>query len=161
MALHGATRTRSAWLSVFLLVAVQAAGAPSWRLPDLNGEPIGPGDFAGDWVVVNYWATWCKPCREEMPELDALNGAGGGPVVLGVAWEDASVADLRRFLDNVSVGYPVVRVDPFDPPGSVAAPRVLPTTVVYGPEGAEVERFHGPVSRADIERVIQGDGGGS
>lgn len=56
-------------------------------------------------------------------------------MVPGVAWQDATVADLEVFLDNVPVGYPVLRADPFDPLGSVEAPRVLPMTGVTAPAG--------------------------
>lgn len=148
-------RGGAAWVAVLILAASGATATPAWRLPDLSGTPVGPADHAGDWVVVNYWATWCKPCLEEMPDLNALAAAGGQLVVLGVAWEDTSVENLKRFLEKVSVDYPVLRVDPFEPPAAMEAPRVLPTTVVYDPGGQEVERFHGPVTRADIERVTQ------
>jgi hypothetical protein len=81
--------------------------------------------------------------------------------VPGVAREEVTVADLEGFLDNVPVGRPVLRVDIFDSPETVEAPRVLPITVVYGPCGEQVVRFHGAVSRADVERVTQSEGGGS
>lgn len=155
---HG---TVAASLALLLLATHVAAAAPSWRLPDLSGERIGPADFAGQWVVINYWATWCKPCREEMPELNALAASQERLVVLGVAWEDATVEDLQAFMKMVPVEYPVLRVDPFDPPADIEAPRALPVTVVYGPGGDEVKRFHGPVTGSDIERVIHGNGGGS
>lgn len=149
----------TACLAVFMLVSAGTAATPSWRLPDLAGESVGPADFEGRWMVVNYWATWCKPCREEMPELNALARAHSDLAVLGVAWEDASVNDLQAFLEKVPVDYPVLRADPFDPPPAIEAPRVLPTTVIYGPAGEELKRFHGPVTRADIERVVHSDGG--
>lgn len=151
----------AACVAVLLLAAMPVSAAPGWRLPDLSGELVGPADFEDRWVVVNYWATWCKPCREEMPALNALAGAHGNLAVLGVAWQDAPVAELERFLERVPVHYPVLRADPFEPPEALDPPRVLPTTVVYGPGGELARRFHGPVTRADIERIIQGDGGGS
>lgn len=138
-----------------LLLASEVAGAaPDWRLTDLRGRSVGPADFAGNWVVVNYWATWCKPCREEMPELDRIADRNDDVTVLGIAWEDTSPAELKRFLERFPVSYPILRADPFDPPPGVEAPRVLPTTLVFGPGGQLVERFHGPVSRTAIQAVV-------
>lgn len=159
MAKRAAIVTGTACLAVFMLISAGVAAMPSWRLPDLAGESLGPADFEGRWVVVNYWATWCKPCREEMPELNALARANDNLAVLGVAWEDVTVDDLTGFLKKVPVDYPVLRADPFDPPPAIEAPRVLPTTVIFGPAGDEVRRFHGPVTRADIEQVVHGNGG--
>lgn len=127
---------------------------PGWRLPDLEGVNTGPADYPGNWIVVNYWATWCKPCREEMPALDELARANPDVTVLGVAWEDTSAEQLRQFLERVPVDYPVLRADPFDPPPDVEKPRVLPTTLIFSPDGTLARRFHGPVSRADIQGVV-------
>lgn len=138
-----------------LLSVAGAAAASGWRLPDLEGREVGPADYPGRWVVVNYWATWCKPCREEMPALDAIARGQDDVAVLGVAWEDTGPAELEAFLERVSVSYPVVQADPFDPPPGVEAPRVLPTTLVFGPDGALAKRFHGPVSRSDILHVVE------
>lgn len=136
--------------------------ADGWRLESLEGTTVSLQDFAGNWVVLNYWATWCKPCREEMPELDRLHRERDDVVVLGIAWEDTGADRLRAFLERYPVGYPVLPADPFKPPPGLEPPRVLPTSVIFGPDGIEAERFHGPVTRELIESVIRGveqDGG--
>ncbi len=114
------TRSQALIAAALLLAAAGAAAMPGWQLPDLDGRATGPADYPGNWVVVNYWATWCKPCREEMPALDDLARANPGITVLGVAWEDTSAGELKAFLERVPVDYPVLRADPFDPPPDVA-----------------------------------------
>lgn len=129
-----------------------------WRLQTLEGGWLALDDFQGSWVVLNYWATWCKPCREEMPDLDEMDRERKDVAVVGIAWEDTAPGELRKFLEQTSVGYPIVPVDPFDPPPGLEAPRVLPTSVVFDPEGDEVERLYGPVTRKLLEEVIAGGG---
>ena len=139
---------------LILLACGMAGAVPDWRLTDLQGRSIGPADFAGEWVVVNYWATWCKPCREEMPVLDGIASRNDHVTVLGIAWEDTRPVELERFLERLPVSYPILRADPFDPPPDVEAPRVLPMTLVFGPDGQLVERFQGPVSHSDIQSIV-------
>jgi len=146
---------------LLVLASGVADAVPEWRLTDLQGRSIGPADFAGDWVVVNYWATWCKPCREEMPALDEIANRNDHVTVLGIAWEDTSTAALERFLDRFPVSYPILRADPYDPPPNVEAPRVLPMTLVFAPDGQLARRFHGPVSRGDIQSVVDGERSGT
>lgn len=131
-----------------------AALAGGWQLSSLDGDRISLSDYSGQWVVLNYWATWCKPCREEMPELDRLDRRRDDVTVLGVAWEDTSTERIGAFLDKHPVGYPVLLADPFQPPAGMEPPRVLPTTIVYAPDGSEAKRLHGPVTRTLIEEVI-------
>lgn len=140
--------------ALLMLAGSGAAALPSWRLPDLENRSIGPLDFQGQWVVVNYWATWCKPCREEMPALDDIDRRNENLTVLGVAWQDADVEELKEFLERVPVSYPVLRVDPFEAPPDIQPPRVLPTTLVFAPDGALAERFYGPIAKSDVQAVI-------
>lgn len=137
-------------------VAVTGAHAEQWRLPSLDGRTVSITDYAGQWVVLNYWATWCKPCREEMPELDRLDRERGDLAVIGIAWEDTEPDRLRAFLEDTPVGYPIAPVNPFRPPERLSAPRVLPTTVLYAPDGSEADTLYGPVSRELIsDRIAQ------
>jgi len=141
-------------VTLALAAACCTAGAVSWQLERLDGPPLGPADFAGRWVVVNFWATWCGPCREEMPELEALDRERDDLVVLGVAWDDAPVERLAGFVHDAGVSYPILTVDTFHPPAGLEPPRVLPTTVLIGPGGGEVDRYYGPVTRRLLDRAI-------
>ena len=81
---------------------------PDFRLPDPDGIERGPGDFAGKVLVVNFWATWCPPCREEMPGFMTLQTryAERGVQFLGVATDE--VDNVRRFVAEMGLNYPTV-----------------------------------------------------
>ncbi len=110
----------------------------------------------GRWVVVNYWATWCAPCRKEMPELDALHREREDVEVLGLAFEEIEVDDMRMFLNERPVSYPIAIVDVYAPPAAFDVPRGMPMTYLLNPEGHIAHRWLGPVTKAEIEAQIGG-----
>lgn len=148
-------------LAVLLLLLAISAWAEyeteepvEFTLPQLGGGAVSASDFRGEWVVVNYWATWCKPCVKEMPELSELNSQNPELTVLGLAYEDLDDADFEAFLEKTPVSYPILKVDVYDPPEPFGAPRVLPTTIILDREGRAVKGFLGPVTREDIENYL-------
>lgn len=125
-----------------------------FSLPVLGGGRAAIGDYRGQWVVLNYWATWCAPCRKEIPELSAMHRERGDITVLGLAFEDVEVGAFEAFLDEFDVSYPVLLVDVYAPPAPFGAPKVLPTTLLLDPSGHSVKAFLGPVTRQAIEGYI-------
>ncbi len=122
------------------------------------------GDFdiaaqRGRWVVVNYWATWCRPCLEEMPELSALDAMREHVQVIGLAYEEIEAEELREFLEKHPVVYPIAVVDVTDPPAAFEVPRGLPMTYLVDPEGRLAKQFLGPVTARQIEEAIAEAGG--
>ena len=144
----------------FLLTAanLQAAGEAEepidFTLQYLHGEEVSLSEFRGNWVVLNYWATWCSPCRKEIPELSALNEAREDIIVLGLAFEDTEMENFDEFLEEFHPSYRILLVDVYEPPEPFGAPRVLPTTIILNPEGYAVKTYLGPVTREDIESFI-------
>ena len=135
------------------------ADFPTLRLATLDGAPYDLAAHRGKWVVVNFWATWCKPCVKEMPDLSALDAMREHVEVLGLAYDDSEPADIRAFLKEHPVAYPIAIVDTFDPPRDFATPRGLPTTYLIGPDGKLVKKFMGPITAAEIEAAIAAAGG--
>jgi len=125
-----------------------------FTLQRLHGKEISLKQLRGKWVVLNYWATWCAPCRKEIPELSALNTAREDIIVLGLAFEDADTESFDVFLKEFHISYPVLLVDVYAPPEPFGAPRVLPTSIILNPEGYPVKTFLGPVTREQIEAFI-------
>ena len=125
-----------------------------FTLQQLGGGDVSLSDYRGEWVVVNYWATWCAPCRKEMPELSALHDERPDVTVLGLAFEDVEDNDFVDFLATAPVSYPILKVDVYEPPEPFGAPRVLPTTIILDPAGRAVKAFLGPVTRESIERFL-------
>lgn len=125
-----------------------------FTLPRLGGAAVSLSDFRRQWVVINYWATWCAPCRKEIPELSKLHQERDDITVLGLAFEDTDDTALAEFLADFEVSYPILRVDVYDPPQPFGAPRALPTTILLDPQGRVAKTFIGPVTRQAIEQFI-------
>jgi thiol-disulfide isomerase/thioredoxin len=113
-------------------------------------------EHRGRWVVANFWATWCAPCRKEMPELDALHREREDVEVLGLAFEEIAVEDMRAFLSERPVSYPIAIVDVYAPPAAFEVPRGMPMTYLLSPTGVIAHRWLGPVTKAEIEARIAG-----
>jgi thiol-disulfide isomerase/thioredoxin len=143
-----------------LMAALSASAAYETETPvdfslmQLGGGEISLSDLRGGWVVINYWATWCAPCRKEMPELSALHDERDDLTVLGLAFEDLDDAAFEEFLLEFHASYPILRVDVYQPPEPFGAPRVLPTTIILDKQGRAVKAFLGPVTREAIEEYI-------
>lgn len=147
--------------------AAGAVGAPplpedgaaiELALPTLEHGEYDIGDARGRWVVVNYWATWCAPCRKEMPELDALHREREDIEVLGLAFEEIEPADMRDFLAGRPVSYPIAIVDVYAPPAAFEVPRGMPMTYLIDPQGRIAHRWLGPVTQAEIEARVDANG---
>ena len=126
-----------------------------FTLPRLHGEALSLSELRGNWVVVNYWATWCAPCRKEIPELSELHDSDDEIVVLGLAFEDTDIAVFDEFLEEFKPSYEILLVDVTAPPEPFGTPMVLPKTIILNPQGVPVKTFLGPVTKDDLEAVIK------
>ncbi len=178
---HTPTRQRFTARSIAMIVAVVVAGGwvavAALREPDLpefeaSGDPIElpvEGTFPavsldtfegmmvglrGQPVVVNLWASWCAPCRTEMPLLqDAADTYSGEAVILGVASND-DPGDARRFVDKLGLTYPNV----FDESGEIRAALGLtayPTTLVFDADGVISARVNGGISEQRLAGLVE------
>ena len=132
---------------------------PSLRVETLDGDQYDLADHRGRWVVLNFWATWCAPCREEMPELSALGVMREHVEVVGLAYEEIEPEAMRAFLEEHPVAYPIAIVDVYDPPADFDTPRGLPMTYLIAPDGSVARQFLGPITAHDIETAIAEAGG--
>ena len=145
-------------LVLWCLLAWTTAGADpvDFTLSDLDGKPHKLSEYRGKWVVVNYWATWCPPCLEEIPDLMDFHDKHSAidAVVLGINFENVGTDQLRSFVSKLRVTYPILRGDdsPRTPLGMVMG---LPTTIIVSPGGVPVARQEGPVSKSALEDFIR------
>jgi thiol-disulfide isomerase/thioredoxin len=123
--------------------ASNAAPAPPFLVEDLSGHLISTADWHGKVVLLNFWATWCPPCREEIPELTELAARYKDQLqIVGVAMDDSSRAEVAEFANRFRVNYPIVMAsrELVDEYGGVPA---LPTSFIIGPDGRVVQKHVG------------------
>ena len=107
---------------------------------------VGPptlDSLQGQWVVINYWARWCKPCIEEIPELNELDHSYDEITVLGVNYDGKTGEELAAEAADLGVAFTLLEHDPAAELG-VARPVVLPTTLIVGPDGKVRDTLVGP-----------------
>jgi cytochrome c biogenesis protein CcmG/thiol:disulfide interchange protein DsbE len=122
---------------------------------DLDGRDVGTSTWAGRVVVVNFWATWCAPCRREIPALSSLQDSYADRVlVLGVLDDNVTDDFARRFATSVGHRYPIVRTS-FDVESRFPYIAVLPMTFIVDQQGRLVHMYAGEIDPPRVERVIR------
>ena len=132
-----------------------SAKAPTWELRDLDGKLVKSSDFDGKVVVLDFWATWCPPCKAEIPGFIELQRTYGdrGLVVVGVSVDEEGSAVVKRFMTQFGMNYPVVLGDMglMQNFGGTA----IPTTVIIDRSGNVVARHVGFTSKETFEAEIK------
>lgn len=131
--------------------AAETAAKPTLSIKTLDGKTFTLAEQKGNWVIVNFWATWCSPCIKELPELSAFVTAHKNVRAIGLAYEDTEVAEIKEFLTKHPVSYPIAQVDTFEPPADFETPRGLPMTIIIAPDGSVAKKFTGPVDEAALK----------
>jgi thiol-disulfide isomerase/thioredoxin len=138
------------WMgSVALLLA--GCAREDFRWADGSGGRY--ADWAGKWVIVNYWAEWCAPCREEIPALNALMRERSDLLVVGVNFDGLEGEALTSVIGRMGIEFPVMVGSPrqaFPHP----MPEVLPTSLVITPEGELVRSLVGPQTRETFAAAL-------
>ena len=118
-----------------------------------DGRQVSLADFKGQTVVLNFWATWCIPCREEMPMFEQVwrSERDQNVTFIGVGVLDDEVL-LRSFLQSLTITYPTGLDD--GPISRAYDVRGMPTTVVIGPDGKLVKNWPGPIDRKNLDGLI-------
>lgn len=140
---------------------------PDVRFTDGDGQPRTLEDFHGKVVLLNVWATWCLPCRKEMPTLDRLQVAlgGSGFEVVALSVDRQGAAAVNTFFSEVGVRHLAVHVDASGQVLSALAALGLPTTVLIDADGLELGRLMGPAEWdapymvAFLRSVVEGKAG--
>jgi thiol-disulfide isomerase/thioredoxin len=137
-----------AWLSLAMLLALIGCS---------DAQDAAPGTLdlerlRGQWVVINYWAEWCKPCIKEIPELNALDQRYTAVTVMGVNYDGLSGEELQGQAQALGIEFRLLTSDPA-PQLGVARPVVLPTTLILDPQGQLTETLVGPQTLESLALV--------
>ena len=129
--------------------------APAFQIPGLDGKPVSPADARGKVVLLNFWATWCGPCRAEIPDLVELQARYKDQLqIIGLVVDDDDLDAIHKFIQQFRINYPVaiasddVRVQY----GGIAA---LPTSFLLDPQGRVVQKHTGLRDPALYETEIR------
>ena len=139
--------------TMLLAFAALPAASADFRLTDSDGKLHRLIDYRGKWVIVNFWATWCPPCLEEIPDLVAVTEARKDVQVFGVAMEFQDSKQVLQFAEGMFVNYPIVLGDR-NTADQVGKVQGLPTTFIYDPQGKLAVRHVGKITRKQIERLL-------
>lgn len=153
------TVSRHATLFLILLFVSQAAlssESVDFTLPDVDGQLHSLSDFRGEWVIVNFWATWCSPCLKEIPEFNEMSHMTEPVpvVVIGIDFEEIETEPLKKFMEALEMNYLVLRVGqspliPFEPL------KGLPTTFIVSPDGRIVYTKVGQVTQETLIEQLE------
>ena len=128
---------------------------PELTFFDGAGNEVSLADFRGEVVVLNLWATWCAPCRREMPSLDRLQArfGGDGLEVIALSLDRGDVAKVRDFYDELAISSLAIYHDPEGRAGRELGAPGLPTTILIDRNGQEVGRLLGPAEWDSDEAI--------
>ncbi len=135
---------------------LQGQPAPDFSLASLDGKTLKLSDYRGKAVLLNFWATWCEPCKIEMPWFADLQTKyeAQGLQVLGVAMDDATPKEIGEFAHKLGVNYPIL-VGKEEVGAQYGGVQYLPSTFYISRDGKIIDRVFGLVSRSEIESNIQ------
>ena len=139
--------------------AIKGALAPDFALISIDGKTVHLTDYRGKAVVLNFWATWCPPCRTEIPGFVELQRRYGpvGLEIVGITMDDAAEhksSAIAKTASDIGINYMVLLGN--DHVAEIYRVPWLPTTIFIGRDGRIISQLYGPLSQQDAERQIQG-----
>ncbi|MEO5861859.1 MAG: TlpA disulfide reductase family protein [Burkholderiales bacterium] len=141
--------------TLMLTISVSLAVPAEFQVTDTNGNIHTLEKYLGKWVLVNFWATWCPPCLEEIPEFSALYRSRRNKdlMVFGIAVDSTDPKLILEIAERQQMSYPLILGDD-DVTAQFGKINALPTTFLYAPSGKKVLHRIGPLTRAELEKLI-------
>lgn len=155
--LLGSTIGLCCWLS-------SIAQAGDFQLKDMQGHEQHLSAYQGKWVLVNFWATWCSPCLNEIPALNRLLDTHQNLAVIGIVMQSGSAAKIKEFAAAHQMRYPIVMgtravaAQVRASTGSDSELEVLPTSLLFGPKGELVYEQVGEITELAVAKLLTAKG---
>lgn len=132
-----------------------AACSQNSRFELLDGRHFSENDFNGRWMLINFWAEWCAPCIEEIPELNKLASFENelNLVVIGISYDQMNNARLQSLVDKLNIKYPVMATEP-SPILSFDLPQTLPSNYLISPQGKIITIMSGKQTFESVKRFL-------
>ncbi len=142
---------------VFMVLVLLAGCSTDEQVLFADGTHTQASHWQGRWLVINYWAEWCGPCRHEIPEFNALHDerVANGLVMLGVNYDNLQGQKLLEVIERMDIQFPVLAADPQSRYGYERA-TTLPMTVIISPAGQVHQVLIGPQTRASVKAALAG-----
>ena len=137
-----------------LLSLSPGAQAKGFMFTDSTGKKLTLADYKGKWVLINFWATWCPPCLKEIPDLVSLYESRKDVMVIGIAMDYQNPKTVLKFVDSLSISYPIVLGDR-KIVAQIGPVSMLPTTYLFDPAGQPAAYKVGLISRESIEEFMR------
>ncbi len=147
-------RRSLALLVCLLLLLSPGAQAKGFIFTDSTGKKLTLSDYKGKWVLINFWATWCPPCLKEIPDLVSLYESRKDVMVIGVAMDYRDSKTVLKFVNSLSISYPIVFGDK-KIAAQIGPISMLPTTYLFNPAGQPAAYKIGLISREDLEEFMR------
>ncbi|MDN5752466.1 MAG: TlpA family protein disulfide reductase [Nitrosospira sp.] len=141
-------------LLCLLLTLSAGAQAKDFVFTDSTGKKLTLSDYKGKWVLINFWATWCPPCLKEIPDLVSLYESRKDVMVIGIAMDYRDPKAVLKFVDSLSISYPIVFGDK-KIAAQIGPVSMLPTTYLFDPAGQPAAYKVGLISRESLEEFMR------
>jgi peroxiredoxin/YHS domain-containing protein len=132
--------------------------APAFSLEDLAGDPVSNQSLAGRVVLLDFWATWCAPCRKSMPELQAMHEkyAERGVSIVGVSIDEGGAAKVKKFVASKKFTYPIAVDSGQDPAWNAFRVKAIPAAYLIDQQGRIVAQWTGaPADARQLEEKLE------
>jgi cytochrome c biogenesis protein CcmG/thiol:disulfide interchange protein DsbE len=135
---------------------LRAEPAPDWKLQDLDGKTVKLSDYKGKVVILDFWATWCPPCRAEIPHFIELQKQYGaqGLVIIGMSLDEGGAKVVSDFAKAKEINYPVV-IGTQDIATAYGGIEAIPTTFIIDAKGNIVNKYIGLTDKDVFEGEIK------
>ncbi len=148
------TYIKAIFLCFSLLVCASCSRTPDFYLLDGTGHRL--SDYQGEWLLINFWAEWCAPCREEIPELNQLYRIAKQQnlTIIGISYDPLNNKEISNIVEIWGIEYPIIASEPM-PILPFKLPKSLPSNYIFNPDGDLVMKISGKQDQESLTKLLK------